>query len=172
MGERIVILGNAGGGKSRLARGLARRIEAPLIELDMLLWQPGWQRTPETEFRQQHDDLVAGPRGVVDGVASWDSIQHRVARCDTLVLVDLPLWQHYWWAAKRQFMCLFRERPDFVPGCPMLPKTAALARMMWWLHRELRPQFLKLVDRERSLRHVYWLRSAAQCEAFYARYCA
>jgi hypothetical protein len=50
------------------------------------------------------------------------------------VYVDLPLWIHYWWAAKRQFPCLFRPRPNFVPGCPMLPKTWALAKMMWWIH--------------------------------------
>jgi adenylate kinase family enzyme len=42
---RTVVIGNAAGGKSTLARQLARRRALALIEVDRLLWQPGWQLT-------------------------------------------------------------------------------------------------------------------------------
>ena len=40
--SRIVVIGNAGGGKSTLARLLAQRRGLPHIEIDRLLWQEGW----------------------------------------------------------------------------------------------------------------------------------
>jgi len=40
--SRVVILGNAGGGKSTLARKLDERHAIPHVEIDALLWQEGW----------------------------------------------------------------------------------------------------------------------------------
>jgi adenylate kinase family enzyme len=51
---RIVVIGNAAGGKSTLARHLARRRELPLVEVDRLLWQQGWQLTPAADYARQH----------------------------------------------------------------------------------------------------------------------
>jgi adenylate kinase family enzyme len=39
--QRIVVIGNSAGGKSTLARALAKRRDLPCIELDGILWQPG-----------------------------------------------------------------------------------------------------------------------------------
>jgi hypothetical protein len=43
---RVVIIGNAAGGKSTLARTLAARRDLPLVEMDRLLWRKGWQLAP------------------------------------------------------------------------------------------------------------------------------
>jgi adenylate kinase family enzyme len=40
--ERIAVIGNAGGGKSTLARALASRRRLPYVEIDALLWRGGW----------------------------------------------------------------------------------------------------------------------------------
>jgi adenylate kinase family enzyme len=167
-----VIIGNAGSGKSRLAEGLARSTEIPLHRLDAIQWNPGWVRTAEEDFRREHDRLAERESWILDGVASWGSIVHRIERCDTIVYVDLPLWIHYWWAAKRQFPCLFRPRPNFVPGCPMLPKTWALAKMMWWIHKVLRPKLMELIESHRDDKHLYVLHSPRDVNQFYERSCA
>jgi adenylate kinase family enzyme len=46
MQDRLVIIGNAAGGKSTLARAVAGHRGLKLIEIDRLLWQPGWEPTP------------------------------------------------------------------------------------------------------------------------------
>ena len=48
--ERIAVIGNAGGGKSTLARALATRRGLPYVEIDALLWRDGWQPAPEDEY--------------------------------------------------------------------------------------------------------------------------
>ena len=69
MSRRIAIIGNAGGGKTPLARQLGQATGLPVHHLDNLLWQPGWQRLPEAEFDREHDALIAQPAWVIDGVA-------------------------------------------------------------------------------------------------------
>ncbi|MEA2913074.1 MAG: hypothetical protein QOJ15_5155 [Bradyrhizobium sp.] len=56
---RIVVIGNAAGGKSTLARRLAHGRDLPLVEVDRLLWQPGWQLTPEPDYARACRDHCA-----------------------------------------------------------------------------------------------------------------
>ena len=55
--SRIIILGNAGGGKSTLARKLGEKRGLRHVEIDRFLWQQGWILTPPdvyAGFRQSH----------------------------------------------------------------------------------------------------------------------
>ena len=65
---RIVVIGNAAGGKSTLARHLAQRHALPLFEVDPLLWLPGWQLAPQADYARRHAEIVAQERWVIDGL--------------------------------------------------------------------------------------------------------
>ena len=57
--QRIVVVGTCGSGKTTLAAELAKRIEAPHVELDALHWGPHW--TPvETEIFRRNTELDTG----------------------------------------------------------------------------------------------------------------
>lgn len=172
MGKRVLIIGNAGGGKSTLAKRLSRAKGLPLHHLDQLQWNPGWVATPLDEFHRLHDKLVATEYWIIDGFATWESIERRFEAADTIIFVDHPLWVHYWWAVKRQAKCVFRPRPEFVEGCPMLPMTGKLLKMIWQVHRDARPRLLAFVRRFGSGRHVYHIRSPRQLRRFAAAHCA
>lgn len=171
MGGRIVIIGNAGGGKSTLAQQLSKAKSLPLHRLDSLQWNRGWIPTPKAEFDRLHDELIKKNVWIIDGVASWESIERRCAAADTIIFVDLPLRIHYWWAIKRQLACLFRPRPDFVPGCPMLPMTGKLLRMIWQIHRHLRPRLIELVNSYRETKWVYRVESPTELRELIQEYC-
>ena len=96
------MIGNAAGGKSTLARHLARRRELALFEVDRLLWQQGWQVTPADDYARGHAAIVAQDRWVIDGLGRQDSIAERLARSTEIILIDMPLWMHFWHAAERQ----------------------------------------------------------------------
>jgi hypothetical protein len=51
---RIVVIGNAGGGKSTVARELATARGLPHVEIDRLLWQDGF--APTDVYERQHAD--------------------------------------------------------------------------------------------------------------------
>jgi adenylate kinase family enzyme len=128
---RIVVIGNAAGGKSTLARHLARRRALPLVEVDRLLWQPGWQLAPQAEYARGHAEIIAQDKWVIDGLGRQDSIAERLTRSTEIVLVDMPLWMHFWLAAERQ-SAWAQGRLDHAPaGSAEMPPTRELFRTIW-----------------------------------------
>ena len=168
---RIAVIGNAGGGKSRMAARLGDALDIPVYPLDKLQWRPGWVACPADEFDQQHDDLIQRDRWIIDGFATWDSIERRFDAADTIILVDHPLWVHYWWAIKRQFMCIFRPRPDFVENCPMLPKTWVLLKMIWHINKNSLPRLIEMIHAKRGRKKVFHIRSPKQLRRFVKNHC-
>lgn len=128
---RIVVIGNAAGGKSTLARHLARRLELPLFEMDRLLWQQGWQVTPAADYARGHAEIVAQDRWVIDGLGRQDSIAERLARSTEIILIDMPLWMHFWLAAERQTAWSQGPLDNPPAGAAEIPPTRELFRTMW-----------------------------------------
>ncbi len=164
---RIAIVGNAGGGKSTLSRVMRDLLLIPLHPIDQLQWRPGWKPVPKKEFSEAHAKLLAESRWIIDGWGDFDAIEERFNRSDTIVLVDYSMWRHYWWAIKRQFMCLFRPRVDGPPGCPMLPMTLPLLRMLWAIDKYAMPRLRTLVAAQRDKKKVFHIRTLADLQALH-----
>jgi hypothetical protein len=98
----VVIIGNAAGGKSTLARAVAGHRGLKLTEADRLLWQPGWKLTPAEQYERRHAEAVAGDSLVIEGLPRQDSISRILERATEIILVDLSLRVHFWLAAERQ----------------------------------------------------------------------
>ena len=164
---RIAIIGNAGGGKSTVSRKLRDLLGLPLYPIDQLQWRPRWQAVPKNEFAIAHAKLLTEQRWIIDGWGDFEAIEERFRQSDTIVLVDYPLWRHYWWAIKRQFMCLFRPRIDGPPGCPMLPMTWPLLKMIGAIDQQMMPRLRLLVGEYRDQKKVYHIRTLGDLRAFY-----
>ncbi len=90
LGQRIVIVGTPGAGKTTLARQIAVLCDLPHVELDALHWGPGWSVPPEDEFRAQVGAALAGDAWVVDG--NYSKVRDVIwPRADTLIWLDFPL---------------------------------------------------------------------------------
>jgi hypothetical protein len=100
--KRAVIIGNSGGGKSTLARKWGATWQCSPVEIDGLMWQPGWKLTPIEVYNAEHARLIGDESWIIDGLGRLDSIAARLARATDIVLVDMPLWVHFWLAAERQ----------------------------------------------------------------------
>ena len=164
--QRIAVIGNAGGGKSTLCTRLGQILDIPVHMIDKIQWKPGWIRESAGIFKQKHDPLIAQDCWIIDGWGPWEAIEARFQVADTIVFVDFPLYIHCWWLAKRQFMCLFRPRPDGPEGCPMLPMRWQLAKTIWYVHTQARPRLLALLDTFRNQKRVIDIRSLRELRRF------
>ncbi len=92
VGRRIVVWGVTGAGKTTAARAIGQALGLPVIEIDGLYWQPGWQAPDDSEFIDLvQRTLDACPEGwVCDGNYSRLIGPTSLADADTVVWLDLP----------------------------------------------------------------------------------
>lgn len=144
--KRIAIIGNAGGGKSTLARRLSKALDIPCFEIDAYQWRPDWTPVPADEFETVHNDILSRDRWIVDGLADWGPVEECLSRADTVIFVDFPLWMHFWLAAERQFDWLTGNATDKPGGHPTPPPNRALFETIWTVDRDWLPRLRSLID--------------------------
>ena len=164
--KRVAVFGNAGGGKSTLARRLAELTGLPLYVVDMMQFGAGGAKVPHDEFLQAHADLLRLDEWIVDGFGNAALAWERFAAADTLIYVDLPLWIHYSWVTKRLVKGLFANPKGWPDNSPLWRSTLSSYRVIPLCHRNLTPKYRRLVAERAALKRVHHLRSAAQIRSF------
>lgn len=165
--KKVAIFGNAGGGKSTLARRLAEATGLPLHPLDTLQFKAGGDPVPHAEYLAAHAALMREDTWLIDGYGCPKTLWERLAAADTLIHVDLPLPRHAWWVTKRCVEGLFHKAPAGWPErSPILRGTLMSYRVLWRCHTLLTPKYRAYVAAERSRKQVHHLRSLAEMDAF------
>jgi adenylate kinase family enzyme len=165
--KRAVVIGNSGGGKSTLARRLGSVWQCDSVEIDGLLWQPGWQLTPAEIYHAEHARLIAGESWIIDGLGRLDSIPARLARATDIILVDLPLWMHFWLAAERQIRWSAGTIDHPPAGLTKMPPTEALFRTIWEVDQDWMPEIRRLVALEEQRgKRIFRLGSIEDLDGF------
>src|SRR6266568_3160488 len=81
---KLVLLGNAGAGKSTMALRLIGNAEIPRLSLDEIAWAQGARRKPlEESLRLLHQFLDANDQWIIEGCYS-DLIEAALSRCTEL----------------------------------------------------------------------------------------
>ena len=104
--KKVAVFGNAGGGKSTLAKRLAELTHIPLYPLDMIQYRVGGAEVSLDEYSKAHAQLLTQDAWIIEGYGSRESARQRFAAADTLVYIDLPLFRHFLWITKRLFKSL------------------------------------------------------------------
>jgi len=172
--RKIAVFGNAGAGKSRLARQLAEATGHPLYCLDKLQFRKGryWPeetdggKIPDDEYLKVHSKIIERNEWIIDGFGSVALTWQRFAAADTLVYIDLPLVTHYRWVTSRLASGLFRNPPGWPEHSPLWASTWQSYRNVWRCHRLLTPKYRQLVANARSHKRVHHLKSASEIAAF------
>ena len=114
--QRVMILGAPGSGKSTLARQLGERIGLPVHHMDHIHHLPDWQPRPRPEKIAMAHAIENSERWIFEGGLS-STYDHRAARADTAVWLDLPLPLRFWRVNKRLWQNYGQNRPDMAEGC-------------------------------------------------------
>lgn len=102
----------AGSGKSTFALALAARTGLPVIHLDLCFWKPGWVAPSEAEWRRTQRAVLAGDAWIADG-NYHETLDLRLERADTVILLDMP----WWLCSGRALRRGFRKPGELPEGC-------------------------------------------------------
>jgi adenylate kinase family enzyme len=104
---RIMLLGSAGSGKTRLARRLEARTGLPVICLDNV-WRPEWGKDDVPAFRVLMVEAHAREYWISDGNFAAATFDIRLPRASLVVWLDRPRWL----CALRATTRIFRQDSD------------------------------------------------------------
>lgn len=110
--RRIIIVGCQGSGKTSLALKLGRKLDMPVVHLDVLYWRPGWKPSDKASFRARVADAIAHESWVIDGTY-WGLAFDLT---DTLIVIDRPRWLCQWRIVWRSAFDRGGMRPDLPKG--------------------------------------------------------
>jgi adenylate kinase family enzyme len=136
--QRIYITGNAGAGKSTLAKRLGEIFDRPFIGLDKIVWQSGWHKTPSHIRIKKEEEIAKQAEWIVEGVST-----RFQESSDLLIFLDYSRHVCLWRCFKRNWKYLFSSRPDLPPGCPELLIIPKLIKIIWSFQSAVRPDILK-----------------------------
>ena len=67
VGMRIEIVGTAGSDKSTFAQSIAKKFNAPYVQLDEIFWNSNWKESCDEEFFPKVEEVVSTDRWISDG---------------------------------------------------------------------------------------------------------
>lgn len=163
--KRVAVFGNAGGGKSTLARRVAELTGLPFYPLDRIQFRAGGGKVPHEEYLKAHAALLRRNEWVIDGYGCLASAWERFAAADTLVFVDLPLAIHYWWVTKRLVRSPFVAPEGWPERSPMWHSTLNGYKVVRLCDRKLTPKYRQLVAETATTKRVHHLKTPREMRA-------
>ena len=87
IGDRIIVIGCPGSGKSALAKKLHEITGIPLISLDNIWWKSDRTHISRDEFDCKLSEALSRSRWIIDGNYSR-TYEVRIQACDTVIFLD------------------------------------------------------------------------------------
>ncbi len=165
--QKVAVFGNSGGGKSTLSKGLAELTGLPLVVLDLIQYKPGGVEVSDDEYQSAHDELLQQERWIIDGYGSLSTVWERLEVADTLVYLDLPVLNHYWWVTKRFIKGFFIPPESWPQNTPLLKASLNSYYTVWLCNKKLTPRYREYINQAKETKRVFHLKSLKDIEHFY-----
>ena len=153
--SKIAIIGNSCGGKTQLSHKLAQKHNLPLIHVDQIQFMSGLKFRPFKESIEILRLEQEKSKWIIDGFGPLDILEERLKLADQIIMIDLPLKIHYFWAFKRVFKILFiGQRAELPTNSPErnFKHIIKLFKTIHQIHTKMRPEMLRILARE-NLKH-------------------
>lgn len=141
--ERILVIGSPGSGKTTLSKTLAEKLNLPLVHLDALYWQEGWQPAAREVFDGRLDAQLRRPKWIIDGNYGR-TLSMRLHFCDTVIFLDYPRMTCILGVLGRVIRNYGKTRADMGAGCPERFDGAFL-RYVWQFNKKHRGTYRRLM---------------------------
>lgn len=165
--KRVMIVGGPGSGKSTLARMLGECTGLPVVHMDHIHWHAGWiERAQEEKIDLVHE-VLARDAWIFEGNHSR-TYEERIARTDTLIWLDFPVWLRLWRVVRRTVAHVGQSRPDLPDGCPEVLgwQTLEFIAFIWRTRHSSRERIEAIASNPPPHLTVHHLRSLIEVRAF------
>jgi len=164
--KRILIIGNAGSGKTTFAKALAEKTQLPLIHLDKLFWCGEWEHLSRDEFDTILQEELDKDEWIIDGNFGR-TIPHRFKYCDTVFYFDLPTITCLWGSTVRVVKNYGKSRDDMGGNCPEYfdRQKVSLYKAIFSFNRTNRKKYRKLLGEQKN-KNVVIFKSRKQAYSY------
>lgn len=128
--KRIAVVGPTAAGKTTFARKLAEQVNLPVYHMDSILWQANWVKTPERQAHEQHNEIVARDKWLIEG---WldPRFRNRAEQADLIIHLDYSAPTLVWRYLNR--VKANKNRIEMATGCVDQFNLRSLAtRILRW----------------------------------------
>jgi len=164
--KRILIIGNAGSGKTTFAVKLAEKTGLPLVHLDKIYWTGNWEHLTRCEFDNILQSELDKQSWIIDGNFNR-TLPHRLKYCDTVFYFDIPTVTCLWGITKRILTSHGKTRADMGGNCPEYfdRQKVALYRNVMSFKKEHSEKYDNMLKAANGIK-VIKFRSRHQAEMF------
>lgn len=167
--ERILIIGNAGAGKSTFGVRLAKKLDLPLVHLDRLYWRGNWDHLSQEEFDAALQTELDKKQWIIDGNFNR-TLPHRLQSCDTVFFFDVSILTCLYGITKRTLANYGKSRSDMGGFCPEYfdRQKPELYRRVLNFNREHREDYYRMLSQATHARVIVF-KSRRQAARFLKR---
>ena len=115
--QKIIVIGNAGSGKTTFSKALAEKLNLPLVHLDKIFWCGKWHHISRESFDKILEEELQKDSWIIDGNFNR-TLSRRLKECDTVFYFDLPTISCLWGSTKRVIQNYGKTRDDMGGNCP------------------------------------------------------
>jgi hypothetical protein len=164
--KRIVIIGNAGGGKSKLAHSLGDVLGLPVHHMDSLWETEDCERRSDQDINADILRIAEQPTWIIEGWMPFSGIPLALDRADTIVYIKHRLYIHIWWTLKREVKERVFGVSAYESHCGRGPFITKMMRVVFGIWKTYQPKMLKMVEPYRSKKSVIDIRSPHELRQF------
>jgi adenylate kinase family enzyme len=119
LGKRIVIFGATGSGKTTLARRLGETLGLPVMQLDSIRHERGWESVDWDEMRERMEAFVTEHAQGWISEGNYSRVRDvTLSRADTLISLDVPWRLSFWRLLKRTVARAWDQKPLYNDNGP------------------------------------------------------
>ncbi len=168
--KKILIIGNAGSGKTTFAKALAEKTGLPLIHLDRLFWKGKWEHLSKEEFDPLLQKELEKEEWIIDGNFSR-TLPHRLKYCDTVFYFDFPAALCLWGVTKRVIQNYGKTREDMGGECPEYfdRQKFGLCKAVLGFNKKHREKYRKLLKTEPN-KNIFVFKNRRQVKRYFNRF--
>ena len=163
LGNRVLVIGSAGSGKTTLSKWLSKILSLPIIHMDRHYWADNWCEPEDEVWEEKVREFCATDEWIMDGNYT-KTMSLRLRFSTTVIFLDMPRWKCLLRVIVRRFRLFHNKKRDDIPANCNERMNLAFYRWIWNYPKRSRTEVLSLIEKFEG--NVHHLKSSQDVKKF------